>query len=449
MRNAFRTPGFPRLFAGLATSMFGDSLMLIVLSMWVKTLTGSNGAAGLTFLWMTAPSLLAPVLGVVVDRVPRRRFLVLGNIASAAMMLPLLLVHDAGDVWIVYAVAFCYGISYVIMPAALNGLLKEMIPEDVLVEANASLGVTREAFRLVGPLAGAVTFAFVGGGAVAMADAVTFLLAAFAVAGLRGHDTTADEPRVQQSWRAEVTEGVAYIRRTPLVLHPTVAIGLALLVIGFAESAVYAVVEAFDRPVSFIGPMLSVQGVGAVLMGLVASRVVKRYGEPRGVVLGLLVASLGLGLVVVVDQVWELLVAVAVLGTGLPLIFVAFNTLLQKQTPSRLMGRVSASVEVLTTTPQALSIGVGAVLVGVLDYRAIFALMAAGILAGAGYLTVALRGHLGRTQAVEDAEPTETPIPGTVLPEPLAAVPLLPGEGGAVPMTPQHRAGDVESTPTG
>jgi hypothetical protein len=164
------------------------------------------------------------------------------------------------------------------------------------------------------------------------------------------------------------------------------------------------------------------------------------------VVLGLLVASLGLGLVVVVDQVWELLVAVAVLGTGLPLIFVAFNTLLQKQTPSRLMGRVSASVEVLTTTPQALSIGVGAVLVGVLDYRAIFALMAAGILGGAGYLTVALRGHLGRTQAVEDAEPTETPIPGTVLPEPLAAVPLLPGAGGELP---KHRAGDVESTPTG
>ena len=52
------------------------------------------------------------------------------------------------------------------------------------------------------------------------------------------------------------------------------------------------------------------------------------------------------------------------LGAGIPLIFVAFNTLLQKQTPGRLMGRVSASVEVLVTTPQALSIGVGTLLVG-------------------------------------------------------------------------------------
>jgi MFS family permease len=125
MRAAFRTPGFGRLFAGLAASMFGDSLMLIVLSMWVKTLTGSNGAAGLTFLWMTAPALLAPAFGYVVDRVPRTTFLVLANVGSALAVLSLLLVHDAGDVWIVYAVAFCYGISFVVVPAALNGLLKD------------------------------------------------------------------------------------------------------------------------------------------------------------------------------------------------------------------------------------------------------------------------------------------------------------------------------------
>ena len=101
MRAAFRTPGFARLYAGLGASMFGDSLMLIVLSMWVKTLTGSNGAAGLTFLAMTAPALLAPAFGYLVDRVPRRPFLVVANLLSALMMLPMLLVRDAGDVWIV------------------------------------------------------------------------------------------------------------------------------------------------------------------------------------------------------------------------------------------------------------------------------------------------------------------------------------------------------------
>ena len=419
MRAAFRTPGFARLYAGLGASMFGDSLMLIVLSMWVKTLTGSNGAAGLTFLAMTAPALLAPAFGYLVDRVPRRPFLVVANLLSALMMLPMLLVRDAGDVWIVYAVAFCYGISFVVVPAALNGLLKDLLPEDVLVEANASLSVTREALRLVGPLVGAATFSVAGGGVVAMADAATFLLAALAVAGLRVEEHR--ETREPQHWRVEVLEGASFIRRTPLLLHTTMALALALLVIGFAESAVYAVVEAFGHPVTFVGPLLTVQGVGAVAVGLVASRVVRRFGEPAAVVVGLLVTAVGMHGIVIAAQTWQLLVTVAVLGGGIPLIFVAFNTLLQKQTPGRLMGRVSTSVEVLTTTPQALSIGVGAVLVGFLDYRVIFAIMAVGTTLAAGYLAVTLRAVLGSPVPGDPA-----PIPGTVLPDSLAVTPAHP-----------------------
>ena len=427
MRQAFRTPGFPRLFVGLTASMFGDSLMLIVLSMWVKTLTGSNSAAGLTFLWMTAPALLAPVLGYVVDRVPRRTFLVAANVASAAMMLPLLLVHDAGDVWIVYAVAFCYGISFIVVPAALNGLLKDMLAEEVLVEANASLGLTREGLRLVGPLVGAATFSLVGGGTVAMVDALTFLVAAAAIAGLRVRETAHDEPREPQRWWVEVAEGASYIGRTPLLLHPTVALGLALLVIGFAESAVYAVVEAFDQPVTFVGPLLTVQGAGAVLAGLVASRVVRRIGEPTTIVVGLALTTVGLAGIVVAATVWQLLVTVLVLGMGIPLIFVAFNTLVQRQTPSRLMGRVSASVEVLVTTPQAISIGVGALLVSVLDYRTVFALMAVGTLMSGGYLATSLRARLGTP--TPSADPADgAAIPGSVLPEPPGVMQPVPGD---------------------
>ena len=62
MSRALRHPGFRRLFTGLATSSLGDAVMLLVLSMWVKDLTGSNARAGLTFLFMLLPSLAAPAL---------------------------------------------------------------------------------------------------------------------------------------------------------------------------------------------------------------------------------------------------------------------------------------------------------------------------------------------------------------------------------------------------
>jgi MFS family permease len=392
--------------------------------MWVKTLTGSNAAAGITFLWMTAPALLAPLLGYVVDRVPRRTFLVWANVLSALTMLPLLAVRDASDIWIVYAVAFCYGVSFVVVPAALNGLLKDMLPAAVLVDVNASLSITREGLRLVGPLVGATLFALAGGAAVAMVDAVTFLVAAAAVLSLRVAERPPARPADGHRWRQELGAGAAFVRRTPVLLHSTVSLGLCLLVLGFSESAVYAVADAFGKPPTFVGPISSVQGAGAVLGGLVVSRLVRRLREPGTLVAGLLLLAAGLAGVAVAGQVWQLLLVVAVLGSGIPIVVVAFNTLLQRRTPGPLMGRVSTFTEVLTTTPQALSIAAGALLVTLLDYRVIFAVMAGGTLVAAAYLPLMLRGH--RDAVVPG--PDEV-IPGAVLPEPVAsAVPPLPGE---------------------
>ena len=99
--------------------------------------------------------------------------------------MPLVLVRDAGDVWIIWVVAFGYGVSFVVLPAALNGLLKELMPDELLVEANAAVQTTKEAYRLFGPLLGAALFAWLGGWSVALIDAATFLVAAAAIGSLR------------------------------------------------------------------------------------------------------------------------------------------------------------------------------------------------------------------------------------------------------------------------
>jgi len=87
---------------------------------------------------------------------------------------------------------------------------------------------------------------------------------------------------------------------------------------------------------------------------------------------------------------------------------------------------------VLTTTPQAISIATGALLVTLLDYRLIFALIAAGMLGSAAYLPLALRDRFS-LPVVASEEPghdvAEELIPGSVLSEPLAPnAPPLPEE---------------------
>jgi MFS family permease len=392
--SAFRQRGFPLLYVGLLTSMVGDSLMLIVLAVWVKDLTGSNAAAGATFFWLAAPSLAAPLIGLVVDRLKRRTVLVWGNAASALFVLPLLFVHSRADVWIVYLVALLYGFSFVTLPAALNGLLKEMVPDLLLVDANATLSTSREALRLVGPLIGAGLYTVIGGGGVAVIDAASFLVAGLTVAALSV--TERPPARAEGTWGTEVMAGVHHLLRDPLLRPAVFATGTALLVVGFMESAVFAMVDAFDRPASFVGVVVSVQGVGAVAGGLSSSRLIKAIGEVNALALALATLAAGLGICAVSPLLAVVFAGVVVVGFALPLFIVALNTLLQRRTPHRLMGRVSTASDVILGTPQALSIAVGAVLVTVLSYRSIYWICAAVIMAAAAYLVWAVRG-IGRS----------------------------------------------------
>src|SRR6478672_8055571 len=223
MRQAFRQPGFTRLYAGLTASMFGDSAMLLALSIWVKTLTGSNAKAGLTFFFMVIPALFAPLLGTWIDRLKRKPLLVWGHVASGIGVLPLVLVRGPGQVWLIWSVAVLYGVSFVVLPAALNGLLKELMPEEVLVDANSSLQTTKESFRLFGPLVGALLFTWLGGWAVAMLDAASFLAAAAVISTLVVHE---DAPVHEEShfW-SRLTAGIHHLAGDRVLKH--VLIGFA------------------------------------------------------------------------------------------------------------------------------------------------------------------------------------------------------------------------------
>jgi MFS family permease len=392
MRRAFRQPGFSRLYLGLTTSMVGDSVMLLVLSIWVKTLTGSNAMAGLTFFFMVIPALFAPLLGIWVDRTRSKPLLVWGHLASGLGVLPLVLVHGRDQVWVIWAVATMYGASFVVLPAALNGLLKELMPDDLLVDANSSLQTTKESFRIFGPLVGALVFTWLGGWAVAVLDAASFFAAAAVIAAIAVHQTTPE--RDESHFWHQMTAGLRHLAGDRVLEHTLIGFGVCILVFGFSESVVYALLDAFGRSAPWVSAIVTAQGIGAIGGGLSSSLVVRRVGEVAGCVAGLVVAAVSILAMAAAPQFWEVLVAAVAMGAALPLMTVAFMTLIQRRTPLPVMGRVSAAVEVVMATPQAVSLAVGSLLVTVLDYRTILSIIGVVTLLAATYIVAMLRGHI-------------------------------------------------------
>src|SRR5262249_36055790 len=160
---------------GYITSVFGDRALFVVLGIWTLDLTGSSAAGGLAFAFLGLAGLLAPLAGLIADRYPRRAVLIANDLATGLVVLALLAVHDAGDVWIVYAVALLYGFSNQVGAAARGGLVAGLVPDDLLAPANGVIESARSGVRIIAPAAGAALYVAVGGPAVAVLDTATFL----------------------------------------------------------------------------------------------------------------------------------------------------------------------------------------------------------------------------------------------------------------------------------
>lgn len=167
-----------RLFlTGQVMSLFGDSALWLAMAIWIKVLTGSSSAAGLSWFALAVGSLFGPLGGLLADRFRRRPLLVATNLVTSGLVLVLLLVRDRDQVWLIYLVMFGYGVSGSLLGPAQTALVQAIVPADLLGDANGALQTAQQGMRLVTPLAGAGLFAIVGPVPVIVGDAATFLVA--------------------------------------------------------------------------------------------------------------------------------------------------------------------------------------------------------------------------------------------------------------------------------
>jgi MFS family permease len=361
------------LLAGETLSMFGTWMLLIVLAIWVKELTGSSAAAGMVFFTLAFPAVGAPLAGLVVDRFRRRRVLIATDVAAGLSVLALLHVNGRSDLWLLYAVAVVYGATSLVFGSGLSALLTVLLPEELLGEGNAAFQTIRQGLRLFAPLAGAGIFAAVGGGAVAAIDAATFAVSALCLAGLRVEEPPPTPP--ESHFLREVSAGVLHVVRTIPLRQIVFGTAVAVLVIGFAETVIFAVIDqGLGRSASFLGVLASMQGIGSIAGGLTAARLLDRVGDTKLVGAGLALFALGDGMLVV-PHVAAAMVGFAVAGVGVSWAIVAFGTAIQQRSPAHLQGRVFSAADTMLTIPQTASIGIGAALVTVLDYRILLGVM--------------------------------------------------------------------------
>ena len=388
------------LAAGLVSGA-GDWILIIGLVYRVYAITGSTVASAVTMASSCAPRvLLGAVAGVFADRWDRKRTMITADLLLAAVLLPLLLVHGAGQVWIVFAVMFAEGAIQQFFSPAEQAMVPTLVPDTELVAANAVSGQVSNVARLAGSALGGIIAAAAGIGAVTIADAASFVTSATLLALVRATGRAAARPGGPAGLGGPVRERIAGIGdelrdglrlsarhrvlRTLMIFALVTSVGegiMGTLFTPFVEHVLHGSSQEF-------GLVVAAQAVGGILGGALAAGFGHRVRASRLLSCGAIAFGLvdlaiflyPLGYV----AVWPTVAGMVIVGLPGALTMAGLMTLFQRSTSDSHRGRVFgalSAVEGVTVLAGTLGAGFLSRYAGIVPVLAI---------QGAGYVVAGL-----------------------------------------------------------
>jgi predicted MFS family arabinose efflux permease len=373
-------------------------MLMVALPFHVYAITGSALATSGTIMAHLAPGVLfSSVAGVFVDRWDRKRTMLITSLLQCGAILTLVFVRSDSLFWLIYVVAFVESSLQRFFSPAENALLPALVGEEHLLAANSLNALNDNLARLVGPAIGGALLGLIGFGAVAVVDAVTYAAAALLIVLVQppqqsrepGAPAAMPEKHWLGVWR-QLLDGLEYIRHQPLLRNTFTVIGVALL----GDAIISAILVVFIQDelglsaVEF-GWIMTARGIGGLLGGLLVARLGDRWTAAQLTAAGLSAGGLLLLVVLAVPRLSVILPVIALVGITVLMWIVSVQTMLQKNTPDHLRGRVFGTFGMVNMLLMLIGSGFAGLLADRLG-SVILMTAAAAIYLAAGLLAVVL-----------------------------------------------------------
>lgn len=339
---ALRSRNYRRFASGQIVSLIGTWMQTVAQAWLVYRLTDSALLLGLTGFSSQIPVfVLAPLGGVVADRLDRRRILLVTQSASMVFALTLATLTLSGviEVWQVFTLAALLGIANAFDIPARQAFVVSLVSRDALPNAIALNSSMFNSARLLGPAVAGAVVAAVGEGWCFFINGISYTAVLTALYGIRVPHRARAHPNVS-AWDS-VVEGFAFAWRTPPVRDLLGLLGLVSLM-GMPYAVLMPIVadRVLGAGASGYGLLMSASGFGA--LGGAATLAVRRTVKGLGLWVATAACAFGLCLVAfsLSRTLWVAVLLLVPAGFFMMIEMAASNTLIQAMVPDRLRGRV-------------------------------------------------------------------------------------------------------------
>jgi MFS family permease len=382
--SAMRHRNYRLYWFGQIGSLVGAWMQSVAQPWLVLELGGSPLQLGAVLALMFAPSMfLAPIGGVIADRVDKRRVLMIVN-AVAMLQAGLLFGLAASgvvEIWHIFVLALLAGFVNAVEMPVRQAFAAELVPAEDLVNAIALNSTSFNLSRVIGPAIAGLTIAAFGVAINFGINAVSYLSVLVGLWMLDGRAMRrVERPDRFPSVRASLLEGVRYAIATPTVLWPLVLLGgMATFAMNFQTLLPLFTRDTLGLDSGGYGALFAAMGAGSLAGSLILAFTTSQR-PMLALILGggaiFLVLELMLGLVRSPFAAFPL---VAGIGLASMLMVNTINVTIQNSVPDVLRGRVMS----LYVTVFAGTAPIGGLLAGALaqGFGAAFALSVGAVLA--------------------------------------------------------------------
>ena len=362
LRERFRAPA--AALAGIARSRdlrriqlayvgseVGSWIAMIALSVLSFTEGGLTGVGVVLGLRMLAPMLAAPFMGVLADRLPRKRVMIGADLVRVVLVAASAGVVALGwSVWIVYAISSVVSVAGTAFRPAQAAMLPSLArTPDELTASNTVSSTIESVTAFAGPALGGVLVAATNAETAFLVTAATFVWSAVLLAGIQEARTDNEAEPGETPEASGVLSELAVGART-LVSDRRVGLLVGVLGAQVLVSGVFFVLingiafEVLDGDEADLGVLLAGLGVGglvgaAVALSMVGSRLA------RGLALGVVLWGVPIALLAVWQSYAGVFFLVALIGLANTPVDVAGFTLLQRAVPDDVLARVFGILE--------------------------------------------------------------------------------------------------------
>lgn len=329
-------------FAGQVVSLVGTWMQSTAQGYLIYQITKSPAYLGLVGFFGGVPTLLFTLFGgVVADRLPRRKLLVITQAAMMllAFILAALTFTNTVRPWHIIVLAFLLGVANAFDAPARTSFVLELVDRETMTNAIALNSTMFNIATVVGPSVAGLTYAAIGPAWCFTLNGLSFVAVIIALLLMR--IKLEPRPASHAPALAELGEGIRYVLRNRMILSLTVAVGIvSIFGIGMMNLLPAWAVDVLHGDVTTNGWLVSARGFGSLISALMLAYWGTRKLRGRLWTYGAF--SMPVALFIFAWLRWLPLSLAALVGVGWGFMMVLNNSqaIVQSLVPDNLRGRV-------------------------------------------------------------------------------------------------------------